>query len=150
MDPNFKGTVQTSLNLGIVKADAAETRLIFLLRSSSVSRMEYLKDKVFMITEKCGAECAVKNQYPAWEYVPTSEFRDIVGGIYKELSGREPVFMVTHGGLECGLFSSKMEGLDAVSLGPNMEGVHTPAEKLQISSTENFWKLIKAILAYKP
>ena len=53
---------------------------------------------------------------------------------------------MTHGGLECGLLAAKMPGLDAVSIGPEMSGIHTPDEKLNIPSVQRTWQFLKAAL----
>ncbi|MBQ1923841.1 MAG: aminoacyl-histidine dipeptidase, partial [Lachnospiraceae bacterium] len=88
----------------------------------------------------------VKGSYPAWEYRQTSDFRDMLVALYKESTGKEPVVSVTHGGLECGLLSDKLPGLDCVSIGPRMYGIHTPQEKLHIASTAATWTYLKAAL----
>ena len=40
----------------------------------------------------------------------------------------------------------KIKGLDAISIGPDMEGVHSPNEKLSISSTKREWEFLKELL----
>ena len=62
------------------------------------------------------------------------------------MTGKEPVVMALHAGLECGLLLEKMPNVDAISLGPNMYDVHTPNEHLNISSTERTWKYLVQIL----
>ena len=60
--------------------------------------------------------------------------------------GKEPVIDIIHAGLECGLFASRIRGLDAVSIGPDMKDIHTSDEKLSISSTARTFDLLKAVL----
>ena len=55
-----------------------------------------------------------------------------------------------HAGLECGLFLEKYPHLDMISIGPQMYGVHSPDERLSISSTQNCWKWLVEILATQP
>ena len=52
------------------------------------------------------------------------------------------MFEAIHAGLECGILSGKIADLDCVSFGPNNFDIHTPKERLSISSTEKVWKLI--------
>lgn len=88
--------------------------------------------------------------YPGWEYRPDSRLRDVLVDTYRELYGKEPVVEGIHAGLECGIFSSKLDDLDAVSLGPQMEGIHTVNEVLSISSVQRTWELVvKALAALK-
>ena len=74
------------------------------------------------------------------------EIRSIFIDTYKEMYGKDPVIKAIHAGLECGIFCDKIEGIDCISLGPNMSGVHTTEERLSISSTERTWKLLVEVL----
>ena len=53
---------------------------------------------------------------------------------------------VTHGGAECGVLLEKIPGMDSVSIGPDMQGVHTPNETLDAGSTERTWRFLQEIL----
>ena len=100
-----------------------------------------------MLAEFIGGEVNVSGDYPAWEYVNESDIRDTISDVYRELFDEEPVFEAIHAGLECGIFASKLPGLDAVSFGPQMEHIHTTNEVLSISSTERTWELVVKTLA---
>ena len=45
-----------------------------------------------------------------------------------------------------GIFSDALEGLDAVSFGPQMHDIHTSRERLDIASTARTWDYLLAIL----
>lgn len=76
--------------------------------------------------------------------------RDKMVEVYREMYKEEPSVVAIHAGLECGLFFKKMEGLDCISLGPNMKDIHTSEELLDIASTERVWKyLLKVLEALK-
>ena len=99
------------------------------------------------ITPILGGDCVTEGDYPAWEYRKESKLRDIMVDSYKELFGDGPEVKAIHAGLECGLFAKKIPGLDLISLGPNMYDVHTPDERLSISSTIRIWEYLKLVLA---
>ena len=61
---------------------------------------------------------------------------------YKNIFHTEPRFDAIHAGLECGILSEKIEGLDCVSFGPQNYDIHTPQERLNIASTERVWKFL--------
>ena len=86
------------------------------------------------------------SDYPAWEYAKNSQLEKMCIDAYKNLTGNEPIIMALHAGLECGLLLEKMPHAEAISFGPNMYDVHTPNEHLSISSTENTWKFLLAVL----
>ena len=66
--------------------------------------------------------------------------------VYREMFGKEPEVVAIHAGLECGLLSEKLPGLDCVSIGPEMHDIHTSRERLGIASTERTWKFLLEIL----
>ena len=85
-------------------------------------------------------------EYPAWEYKADSRLRDVMVKTYVDMFGKEPEVVAIHAGLECGLLSEKLPGLDCVSIGPEMHDIHTSREKLGIASTERTWNYLLAVL----
>lgn len=136
------GLVETSLNLGIMELTKEGLNLVSSVRSSVSTRKEELKEKLEFLAEFLGGEIAVNGDYPAWEYKADSDIRDTISQVYQELFEEEPVFEAIHAGLECGILSGKIENLDCVSFGPDNYDIHTPKERLSISSTEKVWKLL--------
>ena len=65
---------------------------------------------------------------------------------YEDLYNVTPAIKAIHAGLECGLFLKKYPGLDMISFGPTMRGVHSPDEKLNLPAVEKFWNPLAAIL----
>lgn len=146
MNPEMPDMVQTSLNLGIVRTNEDAVTLSYAVRSSKESEKYFLIEKLRSLTEIFGGEVKVSGAYPGWEYKADSKLRDIAVKAYETLYGKEPVVEGIHAGLECGLFADKIDGLDAISFGPDMRDVHTTDEILSISSTERTWELLLKIL----
>lgn len=140
------GLVETSLNLGIMELKEDCLYMVTSIRSSVSSRKSDLADKLEYLTEFLGGEITVGGDYPAWEYKADSDIRETISSVYRELFGEEPVFEAIHAGLECGILSGKIDNLDCVSFGPNNYDIHTPKERLSISSTEKIWKLLVEFL----
>lgn len=140
------GLVETSLNLGIMELQEEALRCTASVRSSVSTRKEDLRDKLEFLANFLGGEIDVNGDYPAWEYKADSDIRDTISTVYKELFSEEPVFEAIHAGLECGILSGKIPNLDCVSFGPNNYDIHTPKERLSISSTEKVWKLLVEFL----
>ena len=140
------GLVETSLNLGIMELKEDCLYMMTSIRSCVSSRKADLADKLVYLTEFLGGEVNVGGDYPAWEYKADSAIRETISAVYKELFNEEPVFEAIHAGLECGILSGKIENLDCVSFGPNNYDIHTPKERLSISSTEKVWKLLVEFL----
>jgi len=94
----------------------------------------------------CGATVEEVNDYPGWRFNPDSPMLKIFAKAYREMYGKEATISAIHAGLECGLFSEKIPNLDMVSIGPEMYDVHTPDERLSISSTIRVWEFLKEVL----
>lgn len=146
MSMDIEGLVETSLNAGIMKLEKDKFELHFSVRSSVTSRKYEVADRLTFLTEFLGGDAAVSGDYPAWEYKADSPVRSLITDIYRELFQKEPQIQAIHAGLECGIFSGKIKDLDCVSMGPEMYDIHTPKERLSISSTERVWKLILEFL----
>lgn len=149
MNMDLPDLVETSLNMGVVKIGVEEINLCFSIRSSLASAKEFIAAKLKQLTEMLGGTISYHGQYPGWPYARESKLRDLCIKVYKEQYGKEPKIEVIHAGLECGILSSKIAGLDCISLGPDMFDVHTPDEKISISSIARVWEFIKAVLAEK-
>ncbi|MDY3018309.1 MAG: aminoacyl-histidine dipeptidase [Blautia sp.] len=148
MSGTIDGLVETSTNIGIVKLGEDEFLGSSSVRSSVEAAGAALSDKIRYLTEFLGGEYTVQGAYPAWEYRKDSPLRDRMVEVYEEMYGEKPNVVAIHAGLECGLFYKKIEGLDCVSLGPNMKDIHTSEEMLDIASTERVWKYLVKVLEY--
>ena len=142
---DIEGLVQTSLNLGVVNLEE-ELRMTFAVRSSVNAEKRELLDRLAELAKFYGANYSEVGDYPAWEYKKDSALRDTMVNIYKEMFGKDPQVVAIHAGLECGLLSEKLPGLDCVSIGPDMHDIHTSREKLEIESTRRTWEFLLAIL----
>ncbi len=147
MSADLPGLVETSLNMGVLKLEEDNLWVCFSVRSSITSAKEYLGMKLKQITEMLGGTIGYHGQYPGWTYARESGLRDLCVKIYEKQYGETPKIEIIHAGLECGILASKIEGLDCISMGPNMADIHTPDEKISISSIARVWEFIKGVLA---
>ena len=146
MSQVIPGLVETSLNLGVLELKDNVLSTLTSIRSSVATRKEDLKRRVMNIIEMLGGECEAEGEYPAWEYNDHSTLRPQVVKVYQELFGQEPKLTAIHAGLECGILSDKIPDLDCVSFGPTNYDIHTPKERLSISSTEKYWNFLVKFL----
>lgn len=138
--------VQTSLNMGIVKMDADSFTMTFSVRSSVNQEKVDLLKKLEDLAGMYGADFSSTGDYPAWEYRAESVLRDTMVAQYRQMYGQDPQVVSIHAGLECGLLGQKIDGLDAVSIGPQMHDIHTNRERLEIDSTRRVWEFLLAVL----
>lgn len=146
LDSNVKGLVETSLNTGIASFGCGKAHLSFSVRSSVNAKKEALVASVCETAAKFGAEYSVNSMYPAWEYRENSPLRDTMTKVFARLYGEKPKIISIHAGLECGLFLEKKPGLDTVSIGPDMQDIHTVGEKLSIASVHRTYVFLQNVL----
>ena len=142
---DIDGLVQTSLNLGVVTLDE-ELSLSWATRSSVNAERDALAEKLKALADFHDARLEVSGAYPAWEYKKDSALRDTMVNTYTEMYGKAPKVVAIHAGLECGLLSEKLPGLDCVAMGPDMQDIHTSRERLNIASTKRTWEFIQEVL----
>lgn len=146
MSSSISGLVESSLNMGILKMDQGEICFSYSVRSSVGSYKEYVSTKLKKLVELFGGSYEIRGAYPAWEYNPDSKLRQICTQAYEELFHKTMKVEAIHAGLECGLLSDKIKGLDIISIGPDILDIHTPKERLSISSAKRCFDLVVSIL----
>lgn len=146
MSTKIPGLVETSANLGILRLERNSLRFSCSVRSSIKERKDAVVEEIADLLEVEGGKITTHGEYPGWDFRENSELRNICIDVFKEQYGREPITEAIHAGLECGLFIEKLPDLDAISFGPDISDIHTPSEKLSISSTARVWKLLLGIL----
>lgn len=146
MSSDIEGLVQTSLNLGILKTETDIVSLTFAVRSSLESEKREVTARILSLTEMLAGNTEENGDYPAWEYRRHSPLRDRMTEVFYEQYGKKPVIQTIHAGLECGLFSGKLPGLDCISYGPDMKDIHTPKERLYADSVLRTWNFTCEVL----
>lgn len=146
---DIEGLVETSLNMGIMSQNGESLKMSFAVRSSVESAKHYLTERVILFVEMLGGTCEIKGDYPGWAFNPKSDLRETFIKVYKEMYGKDPVVEAIHAGLECGLFTKKIDGLDSISVGPNMHNVHTSEETLEVASVQRTWEFLCRVIAQK-
>ena len=148
---DITGLVETSSNLASVKmVGKNKIKIITSQRSSILSQRNAMRDTIIATFTLAGGKCKATDGYPGWTPNPDSVILNIAVEKYQKLFKKAPAVKAIHAGLECGLFSEKYPGLDMISFGPTLRGVHSPDEKLLIPTVEMVWKHIISILEAIP
>lgn len=146
MSTQIAGLVETSLNLGMLNTEGG-FHSTHSVRSSKEEAKDALIASLYRTVESLGGEHSIRGEYPAWEYREASPLRDLLCRTYREMYGKEAKVLVIHAGLECGILSAKLEGLDCVSLGPDNFDIHTTEEHLSVSSFARVYDFLLRVLA---
>ena len=146
MSDDIPGLVETSLNIAIADTNPESFTLTVSIRSSKGEEKAALCKKVTKTAEELGAKVTTRGEYPGWEYRKDSRLREVMRSRWEKLFGEEPQVVMIHAGLECGIFSDKLAGLDCVSTGPNHFDIHTPLERLSLSSFSKVWQFLLEVI----
>ena len=143
MSQEIENFVETSTNLASVKMTEAGTiRIGSSQRSCVTAARRAAAAKMEACFVLAGASVKHEGEYPGWAPAAESPLREACVASYKKLFGVEPKVKAIHAGLECGLFTEKFPGLDMVSFGPTLRGVHAPGERLELASLDKFADLL--------
>ncbi len=142
------GLVETSSNLASVKFDKAKQQVVITTsqRSSVESAKLYAAQTIESVFYLAGCDVEHSDGYPGWSPNPDSKLLAVTVDCYRDLFATEPKVRAIHAGLECGLFLEKYPHLEMVSFGPTLRGVHSPDERLEISTVDKFWRLLVELL----
>ena len=146
MSTDFKGLLQTSLSMGIIRTEPDSLTFSYAVRATLATQKTTLLHQMETVLSSYGGTMQTRGFYPGWPYRRQSALRDTLTAAYRELTGNEPHIYATHGGLECGLLIDKLPDLDCVSVGPAAYGIHSVEEHLNVASVGRVYRLLRAFL----
>lgn len=141
----IEGLTLTSLNLGILRTENDEVVLTDCVRSAIDSARDNLVNQIKALAKLCGGSVKLEAAYPGWNYAKDCEIRDFLKQAIKEITGKDMQARASHGGNECGVFSSF--GVEQItSFGPIMEDIHTPKERLSLKSFDVCYEILLRVM----
>ncbi|KXO16952.1 beta-Ala-His dipeptidase [Peptoniphilus sp. GNH] len=141
-----EGFLECSCNLAIIRKTDQGFKILNLERSAKLDKLKELDDKLNKTSEKYSVSFVWEGDYPTWEYNRNSRLKDLAMNLYKEETKKDMKISITHGGLECGVFSQTFPHMDIISFGPNIRHAHTPKEYMEVSSVERVYDYTKKLL----
>ena len=146
MSADIPGLVETSTNVAVIGTTAKAITLATSQRSSVDSEIDEICHTVASVFALGGAKVKQGDGYPGWKPNLNSPILKVAKSTYRQMTGKDPEVKAIHAGLECGIIGEKVPGMDMVSFGPTLEGVHSPDEKMHIDTVERFWDFLLGIL----
>lgn len=143
---DIENLVETSLNFGIIELVEGKLNLVFSVRSSVEQHKKQIVNQIRSVIESLDGNITLCGEYPCWAYKKSSCIRDTAIYSFKKLFNKNPIVKAIHAGLECGLFYDNISELDCICMGPDEYDIHSPKEKLSISSVNRFYKLLVEVL----
>ncbi|WP_127024935.1 aminoacyl-histidine dipeptidase [Rheinheimera mangrovi] len=150
MSDEVEGVTETSLNMGVISTKEHSIQVLCLIRSLIDSGRQQVESMLSSLAQLSGTEVKFSGAYPGWKPNPDSPVMAIVRDTYQDIYHKEPVIMVIHAGLECGLFKKPYPDMDMVSIGPTIRFPHGPDEMVNITTVGQYWELLLAVLQRIP
>ena len=154
MSAELEGVTETSCNFGVIELKAEQDEMQFdaclLVRSLIDEAVFDLARVAQAVFYQIGANVSLENDYPGWRPDPSAGLLAHFLEVHKEVMGYEANVKVIHAGLECGIIGAKYKGMEMVSFGPNIRGAHSPDERLEVDSVNDFWRLLVSVLEQVP
>jgi dipeptidase D len=146
MSPGLSGTVETSTSLTVATTESGTLTLASMTRSSNAAALEDTIAAIAAVARLAAADFEVVRSYPPWHPNLDSRLLATAKSTYGRLFGAEPTLAVVHGGLECAVIGEKLPGVEMISIGPEIVGPHAPGERVSITGTQRFYRLLGALL----
>ena len=146
MSRDVPGLVEFSRNLGVIRTENGQVCYTFSSRSAYDSQLDASAAQLDALAALCGGTVRHHSRYPGWTYTKTSPVRDAYCAAFKRVTGEDAEIAVIHAGLECGLIRAKIPDMDMISVGPDIVDIHSPGERLSISSCRTFWQILLEIV----
>jgi dipeptidase D len=151
MSPDVPGLVETSVNVYRAflcdMCAMTEAPIGFFARSSDNGYMPIFHRQLAALARAIGARITEPQAFfPGWLPDTTNPLLTVAKQCYQQLNGKPAEIYAIHAGLECGMFQTANPHLKCISVGPFMLGVHSPMERLYISTVMPIYQLIVRIL----
>lgn len=146
MDEEISDAVKTSINLGIVKSDEEFILTESLARSSVNAEKDALIYELCKLIGKHNGSYKITSSYPGWPVSGESKLRELMVKVYEEMTLCKPTVGAIHAGLECGLLSEKIKGLDCLAIGPDIRNVHSFNEYVSLESADRTFDYLVKVL----
>ena len=147
MTPALPGVVETSTSVTLASTEEGVLTLGSMSRSANAAALDEVEATILAVARLAGTDVEVRRSYPPWEPDLDSPLLSISRETFERVHGRKPSLEIVHGGLECAVIGDRLPGIEMISIGPEIEGMHAPGERVSISSTQSFYQLLGALLA---
>ena len=143
------GISGTSNNIGLMTTKEDKVEIVSTITSELTSRKHEVLKQIIALAELAGNGVKgyrIGTDAPEWDHNPDSFMLKKAIEAYKTATGEDPNIEIMPASLELGLFKSRIEGLDIISIGTETHGVHTPKEELRVESVGKVWEIFKALM----
>ena len=146
MSEAMPGTVETSNNVGRIVAESDHLLISTHTRSFIDADMVSLGRDIAAVFAEHGGQSELVMSAPAWQEDQHSQFLALTSDVFQDVLGWRPRMVAMHFVLEAGYFVQKYPGIQMASIGPRIVEPHSTAERLELSTVEDIWRVFVELL----
>jgi len=141
------GIVESSNNFGTLRLDDDGIHLMTTITAGVTSRKHHITEQITALADLAGGTASEFGlDAPEFPYNAESELLRRAREAYTDVIGTEPTTLVSNCSLELGMFTNRLSGLDTISIGTNLSGLHSPAERVSHRSIARVWPVVKTLM----
>lgn len=146
MHENLQNTVSDSSNLGRIYVKDGELCLDAMIRYMDEMACQALHQSHLLVASMCGFISVVRTHYPAWKAKTDGYMLKRISELYTKQNGKNPEILAQHVGLEPAYFTKNNEDLECICMGVDIDGCHSPSERLKLDSIEPLVNILSDFL----
>ncbi len=135
-----------SRNLANVRTGVGEIVFGLSSRAIEVTARDNAAGEIEALAIALGGRCTHYNPYQGWEEPFHGKLVADWRRAYRSVTGRESTPTLIHAGLETGVITAAVKGLSAIAVGCNIHDLHTPRERMELSSFADVYKTVLEFL----
>ncbi|MBQ9801898.1 MAG: beta-Ala-His dipeptidase [Clostridia bacterium] len=137
---------EASRNLASCRTLADKVVFVLSSRSAKESRLAESRAEQDALAAALAGSVKYFGIYPGWESAMDAKLVRAWQEAYRTVTGRETVPTLIHAGLETGLITNAVEGLEAIAVGCNIHDLHTPHEMMELDSFARIYRTVLLFL----
>ena len=146
MSETMEDTVETSNNVGRIFIDHDHIVVTTHTRSFVYDDMVNLGKEIADVFKEEGGTSELVMAAPAWQEKQDSHFLSLTSDTFDKMLGWRPRMVAMHFVLEAGYFVRKYPGIEIACIGPRIVEPHSTAERVELSTVGDIWRVFVALL----
>ena len=146
MSETMADTVETSNNVGRIFVDDGHLVVTTHTRSFIYDDMVALGKEIAEVFAQEGGTSELVMAAPAWQEKQDSDFLRLTSDTFDEVLGWRPRMVAMHFVLEAGYFVKTYPGIEIACIGPRIIEPHSTAERVELSTVGDIWKVFVTLL----
>lgn len=137
------GSIASSCNIGFIRTEEGLLTIGDMMRCDTRDQEEMILDNHSTFAKKAGFHVSAEG-YHGWRSNPNSRLVNVVSNEYHTLTGKKLLVESAKSGLEPAFFIESNPNIEIVCLGPDIYDAHSVRERVDLSTVDVLYKLVKA------